>query len=307
MKISVVIPAYNAARWIAGTLDCLSCQSQRPATIIVVDDGSTDETVEIVRSWASDARLICKRNEGASIARNIGLADVSSPYVFFLDADDYVEGDFIAGAATALDRDGADIAFSPVISEGPDGSRVRTFHYESIPEPLDVFKRWLDHYSQPPCSIVWRTDFIRRIGGWNKEVTLNDDGELMMRAMLYAPVLANFSDGHGVYRAHQFSSLSKTRSVDALEREFRAMLGLMELAMQKGLVTDFNGFGRKIYIIARGLFEIGCRDLGREALSVSRNVGLRSHPGTRAHRLLAGLAGLEVKTDLVRHLRRYIK
>lgn len=304
MTISVIIPAYNAEKWIAGTIENIRSQVPMPAEIIIVDDGSSDSTAEIVRSSGGTVQLITKSNEGASIARNTGLEIVTSPYVYFLDADDYVENNFLAGAVNSLEKNKADIAFGPVISEKDGGRRLRTFHYETVPEPSDVFENWLDHYSQPPCSVVWRTNFIRRIGGWSPEMTLNDDGELMMRAMLFKPRLSHFLDGHGVYREHAFPSLSKLRSSDAISRELRGMLSLMSLARQLDPKLNFSGFGRRLYIIARGLFECDDIKLGRLALSEARKVGFDNHVGSPLHRVFCLLLGLQLKCKIARFVKR---
>ena len=73
MSISVVIPAYNAARYIGRALDSVLAQTHKPDEIIVVDDGSTDDTAGIVETYSSQVRLIRRENAGASVARNTGI------------------------------------------------------------------------------------------------------------------------------------------------------------------------------------------------------------------------------------------
>ena len=88
-KVTVVIAAYNAEKFIRQTLESALAQSLNDIEVIVVDDGSTDDTQSIV-SGLSDCRLKVLRqaNSGVSAARNAGLAAARAPYVFFLDADD---------------------------------------------------------------------------------------------------------------------------------------------------------------------------------------------------------------------------
>jgi glycosyltransferase involved in cell wall biosynthesis len=88
MTISVIIPAWNAQRHIARAIQSVLAQTQPADEIIIVDDGSTDNTVETVRTFGSKVRLITQPNAGASVARNTGVAAAKSDWIAFLDADD---------------------------------------------------------------------------------------------------------------------------------------------------------------------------------------------------------------------------
>ena len=92
--VSVVIPAYNASRYVAQTLQSVCDQTLDDIEVIVVDDGSTDETAAIVAGFCErDARvrLLSQPNSHAGVARNRGMAEASGEYLYFLDADDLVE------------------------------------------------------------------------------------------------------------------------------------------------------------------------------------------------------------------------
>jgi glycosyltransferase involved in cell wall biosynthesis len=86
--VSVVIAAYSAARWIAETLDSVLAQTFQDFEVIVVDDGSTDETPEVVAGYGSRVRYLRQENGGQPSARNFGIRAVRGSYVAFLDADD---------------------------------------------------------------------------------------------------------------------------------------------------------------------------------------------------------------------------
>ena len=105
-KVTVVIAAYNAERFVRKTLDSVFAQSLDNIEVVIVDDGSTDGTPNIIRSYL-DPRLtvLRQKNSGVSAARNAGLAIARAPYIFFLDADDVLLPDALEKMAQALDRE----------------------------------------------------------------------------------------------------------------------------------------------------------------------------------------------------------
>lgn len=88
LTISVVIPAYNAAKFISRAIESVLAQTHRPDEIIVVDDGSTDNTAEKIKRFGSQVHYIYQENAGVSVARNNGIKAASSEWIAFLDADD---------------------------------------------------------------------------------------------------------------------------------------------------------------------------------------------------------------------------
>ncbi|MEQ8264471.1 glycosyltransferase family A protein [Pseudohaliea sp.] len=107
MKIAILIPAYNAGRFIEAALDSVAKQSRRPDEVIVVDDGSIDNTADVVETWRRlhpemALLLVTQANEGASAARNKALRSASSGLVAFLDADDLLEPGHLQELSAAL-------------------------------------------------------------------------------------------------------------------------------------------------------------------------------------------------------------
>lgn len=104
--ISVIIPAYNAEKYIKKSIDSVLNQSYSNVEVIVVDDGSTDNTIKVVKN-IKDKRLflIEKNNEGPSKARNIAIDKSNGKYIMFLDADDYLEKDIIKKISELFQKD----------------------------------------------------------------------------------------------------------------------------------------------------------------------------------------------------------
>lgn len=101
-RISVVIPAYNASKTIAETLDAILAQSWPAVDVVVVDDGSKDDTRGALQPYADRARLIFQSNSGVSAARNRGVAEAAGDWVAFCDADDLWHADKLTVLAAVL-------------------------------------------------------------------------------------------------------------------------------------------------------------------------------------------------------------
>lgn len=86
--VSVIIPAHNSQRYVLATLDSILVQKHRPLEIVVVDDGSTDSTAQIVRGYAPEIRLIEQQQRGHPAARNTGICAAGGEFLGFLDHDD---------------------------------------------------------------------------------------------------------------------------------------------------------------------------------------------------------------------------
>src|SRR5438270_12938864 len=88
MKISIIVPTYNRASLIAETIDSILAQSLQPAEVIVVDDGSIDNTENILAPFGNAIKYIYTTNSGVCHARNVGVDTSTSPWIAFCDSDD---------------------------------------------------------------------------------------------------------------------------------------------------------------------------------------------------------------------------
>ncbi len=111
--VSVIVPIYNVANYLAECLDSLLCQTYKTLEIILVDDGSRDESGRIADDYGkkdSRIKVIHQKNSGLSAARNTGLGAITGEFVAFLDSDDWVEANWIATQLDAIEREDADIS-----------------------------------------------------------------------------------------------------------------------------------------------------------------------------------------------------
>lgn len=300
-QVSVVIPCYNAEDWIARTIASVQAQGDVVGGIIVVDDGSTDSSLDVLRPFeaAGDITLITGPNKGGSHARNCGLAKVSTPYVMFLDSDDEITGDILKGSVLAAVARQADIVFSQMEIRFVDG-RPSTFKGPFGPpqeSERELFENWFDGNWLNPSAVIWRTAFVREVGAWDETVTVGDDGDLVLRALLGGAVAARNEEGRGIYYRGNEGSVSLSGGVTArkLSLHIEQINDFCTAARQKGWGDNLTRNYAAIYFLGRKAFMAGHADLGRHALDILRDVGHRKHHGTRAHVFLASLIGLERK------------
>lgn len=128
MKISVIVPVYNADQYLRKCLDSVLQQTYGEWEVIAIDDGSSDASYSILKEYAEkDDRFIVesKKNEGPGITRNRAMDMATGDMLVFLDADDYIEKEYFQLLSDAVTCHGADVVFIDVIQEGADGVIIR--------------------------------------------------------------------------------------------------------------------------------------------------------------------------------------
>lgn len=176
--ISVVIPVRNRAELVNRTLDSLKAQTLAPDAVILVDNGSTDGTPEVLRRYQG-AIVLEEPRPGAAVARNTGLRQVKSPYVMFFDSDDVMPPHHIEEVTTGLRA-----AAMPEIGAFNmdlirlDGTRSPKPFRHGDPMKMQIFHSIL---STQRCVIS--TELARKTGGWNEALPCWNDLEFGVRLL----------------------------------------------------------------------------------------------------------------------------
>ena len=166
--VSVVIPCYNQARFLAAAIRSAKTQPVQALECLVVDDGSTDDTAAVARS--EGATLLMQPNAGVSAARNSGLAAATGELVVFLDADDELVPGSVALSAVELER-AADAAAVVGRCEAMDSEgRPLPVQYDRI-DPARLYQEWLPkNFVWTPGAAIFRRDALRAIGGFPRRL-----------------------------------------------------------------------------------------------------------------------------------------
>lgn len=252
--VSIVTPCLNASRWLRACVDSALAQTWMEKEIIVVDDGSTDESLAILRGYGDALHVIASPHAGAPHARNAGLAAARGEWVQFLDADDYLEPPKIA-SQLAEAREEADVLYSPAIVETWRDDRAS----ERVTHPLDpasdLYERWFTFQLPQTGAALWRADAIRRIGGWNEAMPCGQDHELYLRA-LQAELRFHATDSsHAVYRIWSEETLCRKDPLLVIEVRTKLVLQLVAWLRDSGRLTPRNhrAAGRACFEMARQL------------------------------------------------------
>jgi glycosyltransferase involved in cell wall biosynthesis len=138
--ISVIVPVFNCERFVAEALQSVLAQDYPNLELVVVDDGSTDATPDVVRSVHPKVRLVCQRNLGPAAARNRGIRESHGEYLAFLDGDDvWLPGKLAAQMAHLQALPSCPIVFTQFAPWRADAQG----HYRNAPELLAERKSWL--------------------------------------------------------------------------------------------------------------------------------------------------------------------
>jgi glycosyltransferase involved in cell wall biosynthesis len=297
--VSVVMPVFNGAAHLAETLWSVLEQSYQATELIVVDDGSTDDSLRIVAAEAPEARVIRQSNAGVSAARNRGLSEARGRYVIFLDQDDVWHPEQLARQVAWLEAH-------------PDhGAAVCRYHHWRpvngvYPEPAGIwgtdpglridpaFTGFVYHQFLFDCwaltsGTLLRRDIVSAAGGFDEHQEFGEDWELWLRLSLttrfacltWPPVLYR-------HHHHQGSRIARRRDfrVELLERfatrhglasaDGRAMPAVRFVDI---LATYRAGFGRHElahgdrWIGVRALFDAWLRRPGRVRLLLQAVAG----------------------------------
>jgi glycosyltransferase involved in cell wall biosynthesis len=227
-KVSVIIPCRNAAPWLGEAIDSCLGQSWRNLQVIVIDNGSTDGSRDLAQRYQSRGIIVldCER-QGASAARNVGLARADGDFIQFLDADDVLDADKIRVQVERL-------AAAPPRAVASGGwARFRRHPSEAkfAPEPVwrdfnppeFLIASWLGGGMMPDFAWLTPRAVIDAAGPWNESLSRNDDGEFFSRVLLAASGIVFCARARGYYRSAGAATLSGRQDREALESAFAAI------------------------------------------------------------------------------------
>src|ERR1700730_1679478 len=184
MKVTIGIPVFNCETWVATAIQSALDQTWPDKEIIVVDDGSTDRSADICKSFGSRILFVQQSNQGGNAARNQICRLSSGDWIQFLDADDYLKPNKIRSHLDSCPGSvDADILCSATIFEDWRNGKLVSQKVDVLKEGCDWVALWLTTSVPLTGGCLWRSQSLENIGGWNEQGRCNQEYELYFRAL----------------------------------------------------------------------------------------------------------------------------
>jgi glycosyltransferase involved in cell wall biosynthesis len=311
--VAVIIPCWNAQQWIARAIESVLNQNYPDFEIIVIDDGSIDKSLEIIKSFGNRVRWETGPNSGACAARNRGLSLSTAKYVLFLDADDYLDEGYLSHLGNVLRTDIYDLVLTSYAVEHADRSR------SSVQRPpassslelmvsacLAGWSGWVQ-WTTFTSSMVFSSEFIKRIGSWNESVAVLQDFEIGLRAVLKNPRVGFSPESVAIYVQHESETRvsNRIRGTAAWQTVFSFLEALADQIKSHDHPEISRRYGYLYYHVARKLYQAGWLQCGDEALRRARTFGFHEHIGSGKDLIMIKCVGLRNR-ELVGLIKRRI-
>jgi len=299
--VSILVPCYNAERWVHQSVESALNQTYCNKEVIVVDDGSTDGSLAVLRRFGDAIQLETGPNRGGNPTRNRLLALSKGEWIQYLDSDDYLFPDKVERQVDfALSRHNPDVVYSPLILRTEStGNEVAT----SFEDKNDFIANYLAWGSFSTISLLLRRAALAEGGGWTESQKVCQEHELLSRLVIGGCRFELLDWAGCVYRFHGNQTVS-TKSRDATIRQ-RMMLTdrMVDYLATTGQFTKQRrrAAARARFESARSMYRFDrhyARTLMRQAL---KDAPIPTSPAApRSYRLTLALLGFDLAEQIAR-------
>jgi glycosyltransferase involved in cell wall biosynthesis len=239
--VSVIIPTYNRSSYIICCLQSVYDQTYRPIEVLVVDDGSTDNTLHLVKKFkavkeTSDfvVKIIEQKNAGAPSARNNGIKNTTGEYIQFLDSDDLLLPHKIESQMEVF-KSNIDVVYSKAqfFRNNPDNLINKYWGREPMKNSSDFFEfPW-----QTMCA-VYSKKALDRYGYWNENYSLSDDWEFSLRYKILSNVVF-INEVLSLYREHEGDRVGNNLNTQKILSLSKILIFIYDLSKQNDIIDDY--------------------------------------------------------------------
>lgn len=306
-EVTIIIPVYNCEDYVETSVDSALLQTGVRVEVIVVDDGSTDGSLTVLRKFGNRVTIIEQKNQGACVARNVGARSARGRFIKFLDADDYLlPGALQAQYAHAMSLPPHQFSYGRsfrhieadgrIVPHSPRDARIDNN------DRLDVL------LMDPPLisAMMYPAYILDALSGFDDSLIKRQDYDLFARALIagFRPVECRvpiFS-----YRSHDsFSRISLRSSRDAFANQigmFQRQYKLLKQArVSSGIQELRNGLARTIWVTARNCLRAGYEKEATIMFEMSNSLaGRRGREGKLIYRALVTLLGPLVAENCIK-------
>lgn len=243
-QVSVIIPTFNCAQYLPEAIDSVLAQTFQDFELIVVDDGSTDHTAEVLQGYGDRLQAIHQNNQGVAMARNHGIQQAKGTWIAFLDADDVFLPDKLAAqVALAMDHPELGIIHSGWRRVDSQGNLLMVVEpWRQVPEL--TLESWLRWKPVLPSAMLFRRSWLNQAGGFDPRFPPAEDTELVLRLALMGCEAKWLPQVTVNYRQHESSAmhrgLPQAKSLAAVIDQFFSQPNLPEQIRWLEKQTRYN-------------------------------------------------------------------
>lgn len=243
-KISLIVPVYKSEEYLEKCLDSLVKQSLEDVEILLVNDGSPDQSQEIMdryqKEYSHKIRCFLQENKGQGAARNLGLRQAEGEYVFFVDSDDYLDLSACQKVYDFAQSTKADVVCFPFY-QVKDGRKEETEYQVFFPEEADV--RYVLNETSPWNKLIKRSLLVEN-NLFFSEGRIYEDLELIPQLALYTKNIAFFKERIYYYVIRQGSTMRQT----SYNAKLSAIYPVMDTLKEKFGSTSYQAELEYLYI-----------------------------------------------------------
>lgn len=248
LKVSILIPAYNVARYIDRCLDSILNQTYANLEVVVINDNSSDETLDIAQSYASedDRVIVVSRPQrmGVSSARNLALSKASGDAIMWVDPDDWITPDACEKAIKKLSQSGSDVVvFDYYEYHEPKSNQAKHFDFAGIESGDFPRQNFMEICSV--CTKIYRRDFIQKIDARFPDGFVFEDWFWSLQWSAHASSVSAIPDAIYFYRRNRPGSITTRMGFEI--RNIHSIIRNMELS--KAYLDAFGKSYEPLYVL----------------------------------------------------------
>ena len=252
-KISIIIPVYNTSKYLKKCLDSVINQTYKNYNVIIVNDGSTDNSLDIIKEYmkkSSNIILINQKNMGLSMARNNAVKKVESDYFLFLDSDDYLDINALKILNENLDNE--DLLRYQLRDVKEDSYIDREYITFKNLSGKDAIRKLIDsYYTEPACSYLYKTKFYKENNFQFQEKMYHEDYGLIPYVIIKANKVSAIGDKIYFYLQRE-GSITKNKNI--ILKRYQDVKKQYDILLEKLNKEDFENKKYLISYLTNALF-----------------------------------------------------
>ncbi|MBD2070605.1 glycosyltransferase [Leptolyngbya sp. FACHB-671] len=313
--VSVIIPCFNAEKWIAEAIGSCLNQTYSAVEIIIIDDGSTDGSLDVIKRYGDRVIWESGPNRGGNYARNQGFALSKGDYIQYLDADDYLLPEKLERQVHFLEETAFDVVYGDWRHQYhlPNGDSYLEDIKVTGNQP-DLLESLLADWWVSPACLLFKRSPIAQVGGWDESLKAGQDRDFFLSIVMSGAKVGYQSGCYSIYRRHgnvTVSTSSKTRYLEShqiiLEKAEKMLLAEGKLSQ-----SYRDAMAQSYFMLARGYLEFDPPQyfkLLEKTLTLSPKFQANSTDRTAAYTLaqrLFGFRNLERIVFLIKQTRLFL-